>query len=698
MTSHTVVERLSAARRRQFVGRTGECDLFRHALSASELPFQVLHIFGPGGVGKTSLLRQFAQIAEEFDVYATLIDARNIDASPDSFATALRTTLNLDEHASPINVLAQHSKPLVILIDTYEALTPLDGWLREIFLPQVSANVMLVLAGREMPSMVWRSDVGWQALMQMISLRNLDPDESRAYLHQRGVPVDQHQAVLDFTHGHPLALSLVADVFAQRGAFAFQPEATPDIVKTLLEQFVQKVPGPAHRAALEACAMARLLSESLLGAMLGIPDMHELFQWLRELSFIDADRYGLFPHDLAREALVADVRWRNPDWYAELHRRARDYYKTHILQSSDQEQRRFLLDLIYLHRDNPAVRPFFEWQEGGNLFTDSMNDDDVPELLALIEQHEGVESARIAAHWFNRQPRNVVVLRDVQRHVQALLVPVALHETEPEDLEIDLALRAAWRYLLKHVPLRSGERATYFRFWMARETYQAVSPAQSRIFISAVQHYLITQGLAYTFFSCADPDFWMPVLSYADLARIPELDFEVEGRRYAIFGHDWRVVPPAAWLELLAQREIGARGVAYTPPQREAWIVLSESDFAQALQDALRNYLRSDVLAKNPLLRSRLIAEHAGADVDVPQRVEALQILLRETIDALHKGPRDTKLYRALYHTYLQPAPTQEQAAELLDLPFSTFRRHLKSGVKRVIDLLWSREIGQLEK
>jgi len=51
-------DRLSAARRRQFVGRVAERDLFQSALTAPDLPFQVLYVFGPGGVGKTSLLAE----------------------------------------------------------------------------------------------------------------------------------------------------------------------------------------------------------------------------------------------------------------------------------------------------------------------------------------------------------------------------------------------------------------------------------------------------------------------------------------------------------------------------------------------------------------------------------------------------------------------------------------------------------------
>jgi hypothetical protein len=47
-----------------------------------------------------------------------------------------------------------------------------------------------------------------------------------------------------------------------------------------------------------------------------------------------------------------------------------------------------------------------------------------------------------------------------------------------------------------------------------------------------------------------------------------------------------------------------------------------------------------------------------------------------------------------LYRTYFDPAPSQERAAELLDLPFSTYRRHLEGGGTRVGEILWQKEIG----
>jgi hypothetical protein len=74
-----------------------------------------------------------------------------------------------------------------------------------------------------------------------------------------------------------------------------------------------------------------------------------------------------------------------------------------------------------------------------------------------------------------------------------------------------------------------------------------------------------------------------------------------------------------------------------------------------------------------------------------------LRQLLRETAEGLQASPKLAKFYRALYHTYLQPAATQEQAAEVLDLPFSTYRRHLRSGIEELTGRLWLREIGNLE-
>ena len=309
--------------------------------------------------------------------------------------------------------------------------------------------------------------------------------------------------------------------------------------------------------------------------MLRQADAHELFEWLRGLSFIEADRRGIFPHDLAREALAADLKWRDPDGYAELHARARGYYMQRVQHGAGPDQRRLLADYIYLHRDNPSVRPFFLWQESGTVFTDVLRPDDVEELPEMVARHEGAESAALAAHWLARQPDGFRVLREASGRPVGFLNCVRLEAATLTDRETDPAMSAVWP-LLAHNLLRSGETASYFRFWMARETYQSVSPEHTRLVLNMMQHYLVTPGLALSFVVLADPEFWRPAFEYADMARFPAADFTVGDRRYGVYGHDWRTTPPSAWLALMAERELNM-GAPPSRPMAEPLIVLSLS-------------------------------------------------------------------------------------------------------------------------
>jgi hypothetical protein len=104
-----------------------------------------------------------------------------------------------------------------------------------------------------------------------------------------------------------LALALVADVVAQ-GAGPFQPTESPDLVSTLVGSLVDTVPSPRHLSALEACAQVLTTTEPRLAELLGTHDAHAMFVWLRGLSIVESGPRGLFPHDLARNALGVELR------------------------------------------------------------------------------------------------------------------------------------------------------------------------------------------------------------------------------------------------------------------------------------------------------------------------------------------------------------------------------------------------------
>jgi hypothetical protein len=112
------------------------------------------------------------------------LDGRELAASPRGVIDTLRGALDAPPGTSPP---APHAGSLVLLIDAYERLSALDGWIRTWLLPGLPADTPTVLASRDPPAPGWRSDPAWRHLSRVVSLRNLGPDEGRRYLSACGV-------------------------------------------------------------------------------------------------------------------------------------------------------------------------------------------------------------------------------------------------------------------------------------------------------------------------------------------------------------------------------------------------------------------------------------------------------------------------------------------------------------------------------
>jgi hypothetical protein len=685
MTTGRIADRLRETRRSILIGRDEQLQMFAAALDAPELPFCVLSLYGPGGIGKTALVQALADLASERQIPVRRLNGNELEASPAGFRQGL-------ERLNPLT-----AERTVLFIDAFDRLQGLESWLRDVFLPELSTDTLVVLAGRHPLSHPWRDDPAWQPLLRSVGLRNLSESASRRYLTVRGVPERLHDAVLQQTQGYPLALSLCAELVVQGGGFDLT-EAPPDIVQTLLEHLCDEAPGPDFRAALEVCSLARVTTQTLLEDVLGRDDCLDLFQWLRSLSFIETLATGLAPTSVARDALRADLRWRSPDRYTDLHRRAQVHYTRQLEAAGERDQQRLLFDYTYLHRDNPVIRSAFTWQEGTSAYPDSAHDQDLEPLAAAVARFEGPDSERLFRYWWRHPAAATTVLRGPGGHAAGFITRLFLDRIPRDDRAVDPAAAAALAYLDQRSVLRSGECALHFRFWMATDTYHSVSPIQSLIMVNIVRDYLTLSGLAESFFPVRDPQRWAPVFAYAELERRVAADFSVDGVSYGVFGHDWRVQPGPIWLSVLGEKELGSTPIV-RPSQRPetALLTLSQEQFLDALRAALKNLGRVESLVTNPLLRTRLVVDRErGLQTPLMERAVALQSLIRDAVRGLRGSVRQERAWRALHHTYISPAPSQERAAELLDLPFSTYRRHLAEGIALVGETLWQQELGAL--
>jgi energy-coupling factor transporter ATP-binding protein EcfA2 len=689
--SARLIDRLAAARRRAFVGREEELARFRALLDPAEAG-TVVFVHGPGGIGKSTLLRHFGWLAEADGRRVVWLDGRELGNGPESAIAALGSVLGCDGDA--LERLGEVERA-VLVVDNAELPAPMEAWLREELLPRLSADALVVLAGREPPSVAFRADPGWRSVLRTIRLSNLDAGHARELLRLRGVPDPLHDPALAFTHGYPLALALLADVCAQSSSGTAPPAddavpaaaANPEVLGILLRSLVGSAPSPAHLAALEATSQVLVTTEPLLAALLDVPHARELFAWLRDLSIMDYAPRGLYPHDFVRETLASELRWRHPEAHAAIRTRARAYYHRQFAEADANTQRALLFEFAFLHRDNPVVGPFLLHVNPGSpssgLTVGRARPDEWPLLSGIVERHEGPESASLARAWFERQPGAVSVVRPADGSVAGLLVTPALDGPLVEDPAVDAALA----YLARR--RRGAEGAMLVRHWMSAEGYQALSDVQTAITLHLVRLYLATPGLSQVFVTCADPSFWRNAFAYTDFHLLEGAGFRVGGRSYVMFGHDWRAVPPMAWLSMMADRDSGASEVALTDPAPEE---LTEDEFADAVRAALRDLTRPDRLHAAALGRTRLVAARLPRGATSRERAAAIRDAVREAAAAMESSPRDRKLYRVLHHTFLQPAETQAAAAELLDLPTSTYRRYLAAGVARLAEIMWQRQ------
>ena len=290
-------------------------------------------------------------------------------------------------------------------------------------------------------------------------------------LSRAGVGDKLHERMLELTHGHPLALSLLLDVHFLHDLPSLDLSAVPDVVGRLVASFLAGVPSPRHRLALELAAHARFTTAGLVRAALG--DDGELFAWLRGLSFIQSGPHGLFPHDLARDVIDADLRWRDPAAYAHVHGHVRREVVERLTSTEGVEHQRALADLMFLHRGNPAAPRFWDWETLGQVYADDLRASDRAPILAMVERHEGAESASIAAHWLKRQPGAFAPFRGRGSEPVGFLAQLSLHDAGEQDRQRDPATRAAWAHALRHAPPRAQDEVLVGRFLMDRDAYQA---------------------------------------------------------------------------------------------------------------------------------------------------------------------------------------------------------------------------------
>jgi hypothetical protein len=667
---------LDTARRHCFVGRRRELVSFDEALDGRSSR-RVLFVHGPGGIGKTTLLQEFRARAQTAGRSVVQVDGRDVDPSPEGMLRAVRLAVDHQHDGQPVARLLVGD---VLLVDGYEQLGPIDGWLRSELIPGLSADTVVVLAGRDPPNAPWRTDPGWRQLVAVHRLDRFDPAESGELLARAGVvpPVRPHLVKLG--RGHPLTMALLADLAAS-GEVPDTLADAPDLISALLESFLRDAPSEAHLTGLAACAIAWLTTEDLLARLVGA-DAPAIWRWLARRPFITAGPRGLFTHDLARDVLDAEFERRAPERYRSHHRIIYAHAMAGLRAATGLDRQRHAQQLFYLLRNSPGAGVISALRARGSATVVPAGPDAHDPVCAIVEQFEGPASAQLARDWLGEQPDLLSVV-----HIGGSLAGFAYHVLCPSGGAMenrDPVVRAVLDHIARHGPLRPGERVQIARFCAGARSHQRDPYALLAANVSGLIEWL-TRPPAWSVFIAVDTEY---VASFVDyMAFTPLVDVDVGGLRHVAYGLDWRRLPVDVYLDLMWERahsgETGPPPAALLRPAP-----LDRARFAAAVRSALQTLHRPDQLATNPLLGSALAAGPAGPSTD------QLRATIENAVACLSSQPKGDQFRAVLHRTYLRPAPTQEAAAEVLDLPLSTYRRYLAKALEHLTDLLWTIEIG----
>jgi len=65
------------------------------------------------------------------------------------------------------------------------------------------------------------------------------------------------------------------------------------------------------------------------------------------------------------------------------------YLVRRLQAGTGREQQRAYFDLVYLSRNSPLMRPYYDWKAMGTAYAEPATPADLPAILAMVRHHEG---------------------------------------------------------------------------------------------------------------------------------------------------------------------------------------------------------------------------------------------------------------------------------------------------------------------
>ena len=674
----TIRDAMDRLDERLFVGREPEVTLFRHWLARDNDESSILDVSGPGGTGKSTLLRAFRRVAEAEGWRVVLADGSSFKPTPAQLSVAI-TGARGPDGADYLN-----QAPTVLMLDTFEELGALTHHLQDYLLPRLRRSVKVVISGRQPLGTAWSA---WGPVVQSIVLSGFPPETSRTYLRVRGIGADLEGEITGAAGGSPLALSLAADMATQLGVREFR--VAPEwrmALRSLVEDLLRDVRNQDLRVLLEAAAVVRQFDEELLGAMVARDNITAAFAALCGLSSIRPTEHGLTLHEDIRRILIEDLRWRRPELLVELRGRAWLHYRRRMRHAPDAAW--MIADELHLSGNDLIQAMVSQGSQPGLAWVERAGMADLDEIMRILESFsaqasslpdaptpEEVDPGFVRSVLASPAARVTVVReRDAGLTGYAFVLPVSRQTVDllPTGGALRQLLEAACSAReIADLP-DDTEDATVFIFSTIVHSPEHTAEGSAAL-VRDVLPALLAGG---KYLACTASPRYAEVLSAFGFAKaasgLGPSAFDAD-RRLDAFALDLRVVGVETWIDSI---------VTGRPLPGE----LAAEDVAREVQAVLLHWSDDARLAVSPLVE---MAARRDPESELSP-ADAVRALLRAALERARAGANEDRelAFRAVELAYLEHSVSHERVAERLSVSRSTFYRLLKRGISGVVAAL----------
>lgn len=623
-----VSDRLDAER---FVGRESEVSTYLAA--RADGGGRVLYLHGPGGVGKSALLRELVRRTGADEVVR--LDGRVVGADLDAVAAAVAVV-------PPGGVL---------VVDEVDALLVARARLRDL-LRALPADAVAVLAGRTAPDRDWFDD-GFDQVLTDLPVRPLPAAVAGDLLDRHGVTdASAVDDIRGWAAGYPLALTMAATTGSTDTGRAVGPGGAPvPDGASVEERIVARLAGHeldgVDADVLDVAGISPLVDGRLLASVLPGRSTRQALGQLRASSLTEPVGNRVTLHPLVRRAVRRRLRDTDPEGYRSLVVAVADHLRSRA-EAGDRQAQYELLDLI----EDPATLVGLGASASHHL--DRPRPGDVESAADRLGA-EGTAWWTRLERWARERPGDVSVVRSADGTLAAVAVlygTARLPAWAADQPEVGPVLAVieerghAEQALLAHDMLVVDDGGD-----------PAIRAEVVRVGNSAARYVAGVRNPRYTYVTMAADAVDHRGTSAFGCVEVPEL------RR-----HDGERELVTVCTDMGPGGLIGyAHALVLAEQQRE---VVSAAPLGEALLSALRHFRDDRLLAGNPL----------GAD---PAAVRAS---VRVAMDAAFgPSPTDQQLRQALEQAYLDPGGSHGLARAELHMSRATFYRHLQRARERLV-------------